>query len=325
MKLPVINEPSLQEWNDDNVVDTFGKPRLLQTRDCTRGKCRLYIYERLPVEGLMTPVVAKRYLYVAPEEEENYNSVDNGWEGCVFLYREQNSESIVISKIPQEEIYQMMLLFASGIALMPRSEDSCPHIRNVLILGLGTGLLPKGYLWLHSDVNVKAIEIEPAMVDVAQSMFGLPKDDRLEIVVKDAKKYIRRHRLDKENGRNRPTTDYDIAFMDITSSGTEKYPSWCETKKTLETISWLLNSNGVFVSNVMMMSGQAPRVEKSLVKYFTKVWKLVESDATNTIFFCVNNNPVSELETLSNWLPDNYPRWLVDRLTDWGPRVQMIK
>jgi len=127
----------------------------------------------------------------------------------------------MISKLPQEELYQMMLLFANGIALMPRSGDRCPHLRNVLILGLGAGLLPKAYFWLHDDVHIEAVEIEPEMVDVAQTMFGLPQDDRLKIIVEDARNYLKCH---NENGRTRPSKVFDTIFMDITSSGTERYP-----------------------------------------------------------------------------------------------------
>jgi len=43
------------------------------------GNCRVYIYERFPMDGDKTQVVAKRYMYAASEEEENYNSVDHGW------------------------------------------------------------------------------------------------------------------------------------------------------------------------------------------------------------------------------------------------------
>jgi len=325
LALPVIDEPSFREWNDNNIETTFSKPRLIQTRDCTRENCRLYIYERSPLAKIKTPVVAKRYLYMADEEEEDYDTVDNGWEGCVFLYKEAKSGETIISKIPQEEIYQMMLLFASGLALMPRSKDSCPHIKNVLNFGLGTGMIPKGYLWLHKDVDVTSLEIEPTMVEVAQVMFGLPKVDRLNIVLEDAQKFIGRYADLMECGRERPETLFDIIFMDVTSSGTEEHPKWCETKKTLDTLQWILTENGVFVSNVMMMDGQVARVEGQFVKHFTKVWKLVESDETNSLFFCAHNPPLFELETVSNWLPENYPNWLIERLADWGPRVKMIK
>jgi len=243
----------------------------------------------------------------------------------VFLYKLAKSRETIISKLPQEEIYQMMLLFASGIALMPRRKGRCPRIKNVLNFGLGTGILPKGYFWLHEDVNITSLEIEPTMVEVAQTMFGLPKVDRLVVVLEDARKFIRRHTFAREIGKKCPETRFDIVFMDVTTSGTEEHPRWCETKKTLDTVQWILTENGVFVSNVMMMEGQVERVERQFVKHFSKVWKLVESDETNTLFFCVHNPSPFELETVSNWLPGNYPNWLVEKLADWGPRVELIK
>jgi len=104
---------------------------------------------------------------------------------------------------------------------MPRSGDRCPHLRNVLILGLGTGLLPKAYFGLHDDVCIEAVEIEPQMVYVAQTMFGLSQDDRLKIVVEDARNYLQCH---NEKGRTRLRKVFDKIFMDITSSGTVRYP-----------------------------------------------------------------------------------------------------
>jgi len=321
----VVDEPSLEEWNDNNIGTTFSKPNLIQTRDCTRLNCRLFIYERSPLAETKTPVVVKRYLYMANEEEEDYDTVDCGWEGCVFLYKLKNSGKAILSKLPQEEIYQMMLLIASGIALMPRRNAGYPQIKNVLNCGLGTGMLPKGYLLLHKDVKVTSLEIEPTMVEVAQAMFGLPKANRLKIIVEDAKKFIRRQTVAMECGKEGPETQFDIIFMDVTNSGTEEHPRWCETKKILDTIQWMLTKNGVFVSNVMMMEGQVERVERKFVKHFTKVWKLVERDETNSLFFCVHNPPPFDIETVSNWLPENYPNWLIEKLAKWGPRIEVLK
>jgi len=87
----------------------------------------------------------------------------------------------------------------------------------------------------------------------------------------------------------------------------------------------MLTKNGVFVSNVMMMEGQVERVERKFVKHFTKVWKLVESDETNALFFCVHNPSPLDIETVSNWLPENYPNWLIEKLAEWGPRIEMLK
>jgi len=118
----------------------------------------------------------------------------------------------------------MMLLMASGIALMPRRNVGSPRIQNVLNCGLGTGMLPKGYLLLDKEVKITSLEIEPTMVEVAQAMFGLPKTNRLKIILEDARKFIRRQTVAMKCGKEGPETRFDIIFMDVTNSGTEEHP-----------------------------------------------------------------------------------------------------
>merc|ERR1719285_136408 len=118
----------------------------------------------------------------------------------------------------------MMLLIASGIALMPRRNASYPQIKNVLNCGLGTGMLPKGYLWLHEDANVTSLEIEPTMVEVAQAMFGLPKSNRLKIVLEDAKKFIRRQTVVMECGKDGPETRLILFLWTSPTTGQRNIP-----------------------------------------------------------------------------------------------------
>jgi len=65
-----------------------------------------------------------------------------------------------------------------------------PQPRQVVQLGLGAGALAK-YCWRHlPQAAVTAVEISAAVVATAHQWFKVPMDDRLEIVVEDAREFI---------------------------------------------------------------------------------------------------------------------------------------
>lgn len=62
---------------------------------------------------------------------------------------------------------------------------------NIVQLGLGTGALTKFCYRQFPESNVTAVELNPAVIQICQSMFKLPaEDDRLTILEMDAQQYI---------------------------------------------------------------------------------------------------------------------------------------
>jgi spermidine synthase len=65
-----------------------------------------------------------------------------------------------------------------------------PQPRRVVQLGLGAGALAK-YCWRElPQATVTVVEISEAVVATATQWFKLPQDDRLEVVVQDAREFI---------------------------------------------------------------------------------------------------------------------------------------
>ncbi len=67
-----------------------------------------------------------------------------------------------------------------------------PTIERALFVGLGGGTGPKDFLNHYRDMQVEAVEIDPAIVEVAREYFYLPHDPRLEVIVQDGRAYLRR-------------------------------------------------------------------------------------------------------------------------------------
>jgi len=62
---------------------------------------------------------------------------------------------------------------------------------NVLMVGVGGGLLSKYLLYQFPECQIKAIEFRQAIVKIARRFFALPLDSRLKVKIGDGAHYIR--------------------------------------------------------------------------------------------------------------------------------------
>jgi spermidine synthase len=63
--------------------------------------------------------------------------------------------------------------------------------RHIVQLGLGTGALTKASRKMFPEAQVTAVELNPAVIDIARAMFKLPPDDeRMSVLEMDALEYI---------------------------------------------------------------------------------------------------------------------------------------
>ena len=84
----------------------------------------------------------------------------------------------------------------------------------VLQLGLGTGTLSKFCHHLNSDIQVSAVEINPAVIVASKVMFDLPiESDRMTVIQDDALAYVK-------NSKNYKTKDViQVDLYDGSASG----------------------------------------------------------------------------------------------------------
>lgn len=69
-----------------------------------------------------------------------------------------------------------------------------PEARNLLLIGLGGGSIPKFVRHYLEDTRITAVEINPRVIEVARSHFWLqPDDEMLEVVEGDGAAFVRAH------------------------------------------------------------------------------------------------------------------------------------
>ncbi|MGQ0569523.1 MAG: spermidine synthase [Armatimonadota bacterium] len=129
-----------------------------------------------------------------------------------------------------------------------------PAIRRVLMIGLGSGTIPKRFTRDYPDVLVDSIELDPAVVDVAKRFFEVKEDTRQRIAVQDGRVYLRRSEA-----------KYDLIILDAYFA--EGIPFHLATKEFLELARDHLAPGGVVASNIIgALEGADSRLYRALHK-----------------------------------------------------------
>ena len=119
-----------------------------------------------------------------------------------------------------------------------------PNPRRILVIGLGGGTLPKTLYSLYPNAEIHAVEIDRAVIKVAQTYFGFRTEDKLHVFVEDGRVFVK-HALRKGD-------KYDLIFLDAFDQ--EYIPEHLLTKEFLEELRRILLPGGVLAANTWSSS-----------------------------------------------------------------------
>lgn len=115
--------------------------------------------------------------------------------------------------------YDLELTYSRGIMTFLLFKQ---QVREVLMIGLGGGSIPKFIHHYLPEMRTRVVEINPEVIEIARSHFMLPPDDeRLEVIVDDGARYLLNRPaspelliLDVFDGQGVPPELYSQAFFD---------------------------------------------------------------------------------------------------------------
>ncbi|MFT7560595.1 MAG: spermidine synthase [Flavobacteriales bacterium] len=139
-------------------------------------------------------------------KKEIYRSYDEY--GLIQVFDDGNQRQLVFDSGDQQSAMlkaePSKLLFeytrAMALVLIFKSKPS-----SMLLLGLGGGSLVRYMAQQYSDAHIVAVELRPAVIEVAHRYFDLPRMANLDVIEGEAESYLR---------ANEPNT-YSIIFSDI--------------------------------------------------------------------------------------------------------------
>jgi len=149
-------------------------------------------------------------------------------------------QSAIDPAAPDKLLFEYIRLTTIGPALRT---DGRPF-RRALALGVGGGAWPRLLLTTHPRVQIEAVEIDPAVVEIARSHFALPESPRLKLIVDDAARYVERPDV--------MTSRYDVILLDAFSG--DAMPAALSTPAFFLALKRILTDDGVLMVNVALVS-----------------------------------------------------------------------
>lgn len=119
-----------------------------------------------------------------------------------------------------------------------------PNPRKVLIVGLGGGVLPTALSKLFPDTVIDIVEIDPAVVKVAQQFFAFRPGQNVHVFEEDGRVFVKRAgKMDQR---------YDLIMLDAFDH--EYIPEHLLTREFLLEVKALLTADGVLAANTFSSS-----------------------------------------------------------------------
>jgi len=164
---------------------------------------------------------------------------DNGERCLLFTIKRKSKsrQSCVDLDDPKRLVFRYAQVSMTSFALQANPKD-------ILVVGLGGGTLPLTYNSLLPEANITAIEIDESVSKVARDYFGFKTSDKIKLVEKDARVYVKR--------AQRKEHKFDLIVLDAFNG--DYIPEHLMTKEFLEEVQSLLSDDGVLVANTFSSS-----------------------------------------------------------------------
>jgi spermidine synthase len=182
------------------------------------------------LSGVGTPVGGET-VYETDTAYQHLEVVDGG--DTRTLYLDGVPHSAMYLDRPDRYVFEYTRYFHLSMLAV----DDPEAVDRVLFVGGGGFSGPKRFLSEY-DVTVDVVEIDPAVVDAAETYFGVRESDRLNVHIMDGREYLQK-------------TDhtYDVVVLDAYRA--DRVPYHVTTVEFMDLVSSRLDADGVVVANVI--------------------------------------------------------------------------
>ncbi len=157
---------------------------------------------------------------------------------CFTRYCTIGRQSCIDRRAPDRLVFEYTQMMLGALYLQPDPHD-------VLVIGLGGGTLPRTLEKLLPQSQIDVVEIDPAVVRVAQQYFSFQADARVHVTVEDGRAYVRR--LLRSGGKR-----YQLIMLDAYER--EYIPEHMLTREFLSEVKSLLTPDGIVAANTFSSS-----------------------------------------------------------------------
>lgn len=189
----------------------------------------------LTLSLLLLPACVLAAEQIIFQKDSIYSRIIVSQEGSVRVLRSArkgvaSEESRMDMKRPLAHLNEYTAVTFAGLAFVPQPRD-------VLVVGLGAGVIPRTLRHYYPDVSIDTVELDPTVVDVARKYFDFRPDARMVTITSDGRVYVKRCQK-----------QYDIVILDAFQGTT--IPFHLKTLEFFQQVKRVVRPGGVVVSNL---------------------------------------------------------------------------
>lgn len=188
---------------------------------------------RPPAPDTMTIIHTEKSLYrniVIHEENE---------QRCMSFTQRQNTarQTCQLLDNPSQMVFVYTRMMMGALYLQPQPRD-------ILIIGLGGGVLPTALATLRPEARITVVELDPAVTRVARRFFGFNPGPRTQVIEEDGRVFVKR--------AGQAGQHYDLIMLDAFDH--DYIPEHLLTQEFLREVQALLTADGVLAANTFSSS-----------------------------------------------------------------------
>jgi spermidine synthase len=231
-------------------------------------------------------MITQTQVYSATSRYHEINVTDHGYIRVLRFTR--NRQSSMYLDAPFDTDFEYPGYFHIAVAIDPEATRT-------LVIGLGGATVVKRMWRDYPEMRIDAVELDPAVIDVARRFFALPDDERISVFEDDGRRFV-----------EASTDTYDIAIVDAFDE--DRVPRPLTTEEFMRTLRDRLSTDGVVAYNFIGAArGERSKPFRSLHRTLANVWRSVwvfvvndgiDTEGTNLMLFATDA-PVTTDELLA--------------------------
>jgi spermidine synthase len=168
-----------------------------------------------------------------------------------------------------------------------------PNPKRVLVIGLGGGTLPGALQRLYPDIDMDVVEVDAAVIRVAQKYFDFRPGPNVHVIEEDGRVFVKR--------AGRSGAKYDLVLLDAFDH--EYIPEHMLTREFLQEVKAVMQPDGVLAANTFSNSRLYAHESATYEAVFGRFYNL--KDANRVILVKLDGLPSQGVVTSNASSVDN--------------------
>ena len=230
--------------------------------------------------------------------------------------KKKSNQACINLKKSNELVFEYTQSILAGLVFNPAP-------KNILVIGLGGGVLPQVFESVLSDTVITSVEIDPAVVSIAKEFFNYRENDRIKTSTQDGRVFIKR--------ALRKNKKYDWIILDAFNG--DYIPEHLLTLEFLQEVKGLLSPNGLLSANTFSSSELYNYESVTYQAVFNQLQILQSPTKGNRVIFACNCENFNKVPEVNNKLAKQLEKYgvnlpyLVARISadiDWDESVKPL-